>query len=221
MNLPTELFHYSGCEVKELVSNFHDKHWAASFGYTTIKPHGLWFSVEDYQDDQNWKTWCESEEFRLSSLKYKYKVALKSPTKVLLLSTPEEIINFGLKYAGNDVEEFYYKSTLKKMGYPYKPYVYLLKFEEIMKEYDGLIIAPYQWSCRLANECNWYYGWDCASGCIWNLDAVESFTLDSISDKEYPVEEELSWEEIMKSMGGFSFDLLDKNVKVTDGMDKR
>ena len=37
---------------------------------------------------------------------------------------------------------------------------------------DGIIIAPYQWYCRMTVD--WYYTWDCASGCIWNLDAIES-----------------------------------------------
>lgn len=200
MKQPTELFHYSSCEVKELLPNFHDRHWK-HYGYTTMKPHGLWFSVEDYEDDQNWKTWCEGEEFRLGNLKYKHRVTLKPNNKVLVLSTPEEIVNFGLKYAGNDVEDFYNSSIMKELGYPYEPYVYLLKFEDMIQEYDGLIIAPYEWSCRLAGQCSWYYGWDCASGCIWNLDAVESFILDSISDIEYPEEEELNWQKRVEKVG--------------------
>lgn len=35
--------------------------------------------------------------------------------------------------------------------------------------YDG---APYQWECRLDRDTFWYYSWDCASACIWNLQAV-------------------------------------------------
>jgi len=38
----------------------------------------------------------------------------------------------------------------------------------VSKEYDGIEIAPYQWDARLS--LIWYYGWDVASGCIWNLD---------------------------------------------------
>ena len=43
-------------------------------------------------------------------------------------------------------------------------------------QYQGLIIAPYLWDLRLFGPA-WYYGWDCASGCIWDLTAVESFSL--------------------------------------------
>ena len=34
------------------------------------------------------------------------------------------------------------------------------------KEYDGIEIAPYIYKGRF--EIFWYYGWDVASGCIWN-----------------------------------------------------
>lgn len=30
---------------------------------------------------------------------------------------------------------------------------------------------------RLDNRCTWYYGWDCASGCIWDKDAIEHYYL--------------------------------------------
>lgn len=38
--------------------------------------------------------------------------------------------------------------------------------------YDGIVITPYVWSMRLDRSAFWYYGWDCASGCIWNASAV-------------------------------------------------
>jgi hypothetical protein len=36
----------------------------------------------------------------------------------------------------------------------------------------GIIIAPYIWERRL--HLPWYYGWDCASGCVWDAAAVLS-----------------------------------------------
>jgi len=45
---------------------------------------------------------------------------------------------------------------------------------DLKQKYDGLIIAPYQWERRL--DLMWYYSWDCASGVIWNLDAVDTVT---------------------------------------------
>ncbi|QBI98814.1 hypothetical protein SEA_BOBBY_184 [Mycobacterium phage Bobby] len=43
---------------------------------------------------------------------------------------------------------------------------------KVAADYGGIIIAPYQWSRRM--DPHWYYTWDCASGCIWNLEAIES-----------------------------------------------
>lgn len=38
--------------------------------------------------------------------------------------------------------------------------------------YDGIEIPRYIYQCRLERGVIWYYGWDCASGCVWNLDRV-------------------------------------------------
>ena len=35
-----------------------------------------------------------------------------------------------------------------------------------------MFITPYQWELRF--ELDWYYGWDVASGCVWNLSVIES-----------------------------------------------
>ncbi len=52
---------------------------------------------------------------------------------------------------------------------------YQLEWDKVKDKYQGIIIAPYQWECRLALETCWYYGWDCASGCIWDLDCIKEF----------------------------------------------
>ncbi len=44
---------------------------------------------------------------------------------------------------------------------------------KVAKQYAGLIIAPYQWGYRLEPGTHWYYGWDCASGCIWDASVIE------------------------------------------------
>ena len=38
-------------------------------------------------------------------------------------------------------------------------------------KYDGIEINPYQFEARY--QYTWYYGWDIASGCIWNLSGVK------------------------------------------------
>lgn len=59
---------------------------------------------------------------------------------------------------------------------------YELDWLKVKQKYQGIIIAPYQWKCRMAQETKWYYGWDCASGCIWDLDCIDEFKLIEINE---------------------------------------
>jgi hypothetical protein len=34
------------------------------------------------------------------------------------------------------------------------------------------------WECRLDPAAAWYYGWDCASGCVWNLEVIADVVVD-------------------------------------------
>lgn len=173
MSLPKELYHYSEkiiekLENRELYAGI-DREW---YGDISQKPVGFWLSVEDYEDDQNWKTWCEAEDFNLECLAYRYKIFLKDSAKILLLTSYDEIIEFTMKYKA--------EVSLKSNQFLYpeeKPFVYQINWLAVKKLYDGIIIAPYVWGCRLDTCSCWYYGWDCASGCIWNVDVIESFKL--------------------------------------------
>jgi hypothetical protein len=46
-----------------------------------------------------------------------------------------------------------------------------INWAAVATKYVGIEIAPYQWSCRTSLQ--WYYGWDVASGCVWDADAVQ------------------------------------------------
>lgn len=178
MKLPSQLYHYSSHPINKLKQDFHDLHRREIPIFQ--KPHGVWFSVEDFgEDDQNWKSWCEGESFRLEALKYKYLISIRKRARILYMSTIDELDAFSLKYAGNDPTGF-----KRYTGNPeQRPYIYIIDWERVMVEYDGIIIAPYRWDCRLMNPTtSWYYGWDCSSGCIWNMKAIKSFILESITD---------------------------------------
>lgn len=123
-----------------------------------MKPRGLWVSVEGEDD---WPTWCRSEQFRLAALDNVHEVVLKPDAHVLTISSKDELIAFTNEYSapspnlwGNDRTE-------------------TIDWWTVATRYGGIIIAPYQWSCRFS--LSWYYGWDVASGCIWDIDAIESF----------------------------------------------
>jgi hypothetical protein len=126
------------------------------------KPTGLWISVEG---DDDWKEWCEAENFQIENLEVSYEVILKEDANILHLKTVEEIFEFSKRF------------PLRTRDWDRDYDTYQLEWEKIAKKYQGIIIAPYQWKCRLALESSWYYGWDCASGCIWDIDCISEFKL--------------------------------------------
>jgi hypothetical protein len=119
-----------------------------------FKPGGLWLSVEG---DDDWRSWCEGEQWGLGGLKHVVEVTLKPDANVLVIDTPEKLEAFNARFGGSD---------------PYD--LRSIKWGQVKALYDGMIIAPYQWQHRLG--LMWYYGWDCASGVIWNLSAVATVT---------------------------------------------
>jgi hypothetical protein len=123
------------------------------------KPHGLWLSV-DGEDD--WAAWCESEHFACGD-KYHYRIYLARPESVLRIDTALDLRVFTERY-GSD------------MPYPYRKGNYI-DWPRVAQEHAGIVIAPYQWSCRLADDTFWYYSWDCASGCIWDADIIDRVEL--------------------------------------------
>lgn len=123
------------------------------------KPQGLWVSVNGPDD---WPSWCRSEEWGLGSLKHQYAVTLAGESDVLRIATPDELRAFDAAFAD---------SSLHGWG---------IRWRDVAERWQGIIIAPYQWECRLT-EPRWYYGWDCASGCIWDASAIDSVRLLDLS----------------------------------------
>ena len=132
----------------------------------SIKPFGLWVSVEG---DQDWRQWCEEEAFELDALAVEHEVTLKPDANILTLSDSLDVREFGERYMTGR-----------------NRYCSYLDWSRVANEYSGIIIAPYQWSCRLDQETFWYYGWDCASGCIWDASAIQRFHMVATLPKEKP-----------------------------------
>lgn len=114
------------------------------------KPVGLWVSVKGEYD---WHWWCTEEDFRTERLAVEHHVTLGG--NILVLDRPDDLLDFQTTYGVED------------RGY------YAIDWPRVAHWYDGIVIAPYHWQHRLS--LSWYYTWDCASGCIWNLDAVEKW----------------------------------------------
>ncbi len=156
-----KLIHYS-CENIPVLEH---RHYLQSDLWWQAKPNGLWVSVEGISAPNNydWKQWCESEIFFVENLINSYEIVLQEESKILHLKSPQEIFVFTKLYAP------------KTRDWDTKHDTYQINWHEVKKNYQGIIIAPYQWKCRLALETCWYYGWDCSSGCIWDLTCIESF----------------------------------------------
>jgi hypothetical protein len=128
---------------------------SAAQGAPSSKPRGLWVSVKGADD---WPSWCRGEEFRLGTLAVCHRITLADTANILWIDQPWKIDDLDLKYAVNPGARPSYEMDWARMAL----------------HWDGIIIAPYQWSRRLDGP-SWYYGWDCASGCIWNANAIASF----------------------------------------------
>ena len=127
------------------------------------KPEGLWLSVEGNGD--GWSDWCRGEEFRLDQLAVAHRVTLAEAADILYLSTAEQIDEFTLTYSRTDGPSWLTRS--ERIGYR-------IDWRAVAAKHQGIIISPYIWERRLTLHTHWYYGWDCASGCIWDRAAIAS-----------------------------------------------
>jgi hypothetical protein len=100
----------------------------------------------------------------IENLTYSYEVILNDNSNILYIETVEQLYTFTKKY------------PMKTKGYDADDDTHQLNWFQVKKEYQGIIISPYQWDCRMAMESCWYYGWDCSSGCIWDLKCIKEFT---------------------------------------------
>lgn len=121
------------------------------------KPQGLWVSV---RGDDDWLSWCRSEDFGLDRLKIVQEIFLSDNADICWMTTRQSVKDFHERYA----EPFVLGSKMDFI---------CIDWRKVAEKYDGIIIAPYRWEFRLDGEISkWYYGFDCASGCIWNPRAI-------------------------------------------------
>lgn len=127
--------------------------------YSFEKPKGCWIT-----DDSNdcWQTWCLSEQFNLSNLTHKHQIILDESNILIIRSIPE-LDAFNADYLIDEMRG-------------------AIDWKRVAQKYDGIIITPYQWKRRM--QFNWYYGWDCASGCIWKAKAILEIKLLEINKVE-------------------------------------
>lgn len=139
------------------------------------KPKGLW-----YQINNSWEDWCKYNmpQWLGESNRGAYKVNLEiDKTNVLVINTLEKFDSFRDIYCSK---------------HPYRPFDVesFINWERVAQQYDGIEITHYLYERRLYKNCEWYYGWDIASGCIWNTNIVK--VVGEITEVK---KEESLWEE--------------------------
>ena len=141
--------------------------------YTYIKPSGLWVSVDGPDD---WPAWCRAEQYHLGGLTHSYRVVLAKTAVMLHISTDEQLLDVHGAYSITDeltrhlARDLPVYGTNGSFAFRQRP----MDWECVARDYDGILFAPYLWDSRLFGPA-WYYGIDAASGCIWNLAAINSF----------------------------------------------
>lgn len=118
-----------------------------------MKPRGFWYGF-----GTAWIDWCKSDMPHWVG-EYIYTVDVGN-SNILKINSMLELIEFTKQY--------------EKDKYPALPFIGrhdFIDWVSVSDKYDGIEITPYQWHARF--DYMWYYGWDVASGCIWNLKNVK------------------------------------------------
>lgn len=137
-----------------------------------LKPKGIWYGIAD-----SWIDWCLSESFG-GIHQYIYEIVVDK-SRILTIDNISDFEKFEKEHLEkpntNDMPEW-----LKKVEeiYPNKA----MNYSKVAENFGGIEIAPYQWEKRL--ESMWYYGWDCASGCIWSPNAIKDLRLFAYYDPQ-------------------------------------
>lgn len=125
-------------------------------GAGLYKPKGLWACPEYAIDD--WKDWCEGEDYEADFLSEHFDFTLKPETKILHIKDVSDI----LPYCKGDSEirrHFSSDPTIDKF----------LDLEKIYREFDGMEVDM---RIGLFHDSKLFYTWDVSSIVIWYLSRI-------------------------------------------------
>lgn len=157
------LLHYTHEEF-ELKPREYDQ----SKMYLHSHPNGLWFNVDGKEEEDLRVSFKNSKFYHRRTIRPFYEITLNKNSNILYLNTKEDIFELIKKYPYH--RYIHADSFGRKILYSYE-----VDWFKIKKEYQGVIIPNYHWECVLSKDSIWYYGWDCKSGCIWDLNCIEQF----------------------------------------------
>lgn len=102
------------------------------------KPNGFWITVDG---DDGWKDFCLSEGFNLGALSHRHEVEIDE-ARMLILRSAAEVMDFARRYRPSPAKR---TRSFGDHG---------IEWAAVARDYAGIIIAPYQWSLRLAPGCS-------------------------------------------------------------------
>ncbi|QGY05547.1 hypothetical protein MMSR116_29370 [Methylobacterium mesophilicum SR1.6/6] len=121
-----------------------------------FKPYGLWVSAD--AGSFSWPDYVEAEAGdHLYRLRVVHDVQPAAGARILLIATVDDFDAFAGQYGRT--ERFVPSDYL--MYIDWKAVAEAYRYD---RRFDGGL---------------WYYGWDCASGCIWDADAIAAITVRS------------------------------------------
>ncbi|WP_382307357.1 hypothetical protein [Herbiconiux sp. UC225_62] len=135
---------------------------------THSKPRGFWVSV---QGEDDWPSWCKSEGWGTERLVFEHEVTLVADANVLVIDSLDALVAFEAEWGIREEKSF----TSPSRAFEHSWVDVSINWPAFAARFSGIIIAPYQWQARLNHD--WYYGWDVASGCIWDLSVIASVTV--------------------------------------------
>ncbi len=162
-SMSIELIHYSRKPL-EAIKAVHQKE--EPFG----KPKGLWVSVGDAWLRYLTESPSELVRSQLAKCTYANHITLKDDADILLVTNTDQFDVFNHEYGS--------PWPCVKNRQPIQGQV--IDWKQVSTHHQGIIIAPHlrekaedeQGSWK--PETIWYWTWVCASGCLWDSDAVRN-----------------------------------------------
>lgn len=120
------------------------------------KPMGLWYAV-----GFGWLDFTTSEHtsfYEYGNRVHAFEISLDG-LNIFKITNYDELVKF---------EELYLVPGETKYSMNNN---WDINWAKVAENYDGIEIAPYIYKARMGHA--WYYGWDVASGCIWNTSSLK------------------------------------------------
>ena len=123
---------------------------------THVKPCGVWFSYANTCD--NWINWCldEQPDWINPNSHFIYKMdIINDSCRILCITNLDQL-------------KWFHDTYKKKIN----GFFYMIQWELVQNDgWSGILIDSMTIENNEIN--NWYIGWDCSSGCIWDTSIIK------------------------------------------------